>query len=138
LHDRLGRPAHERDHRLAVEGAVRLGVVGVGVVAGKPEEQRRHAEGERDVARRGVLRLDEIHVLRGQRQRLPVEPALEQERPAQLEREEDRRRQPLIGEVLVRAEPGFDVGHALRRAASNHHARLLSVERRATRQSRAE
>jgi hypothetical protein len=51
------------------------------VFARNAEQHRRHAEGERDVAAGGVLRLDEIHVLRRQAHRLPVEPAFEQQRP---------------------------------------------------------
>ena len=52
------------------------------VVARQAEQQRRHAERERDLARGGGLRFDEIHVLRRQRQGLPVEPAFQQQRPA--------------------------------------------------------
>src|SRR5207253_11413150 len=86
LRERLGRALHERDHGLTIEGAVRLGVVRVRVVPGKAEQQRRYAEGERDLAGGGVLRLDEIHVLGAERERLPVEPALEQQRPAGIRR----------------------------------------------------
>jgi len=42
----------ERQHGLAPEGAIGLGVIAEGVVAGQAQEQRRHAEGERDLARR--------------------------------------------------------------------------------------
>jgi hypothetical protein len=44
-------PRDERHHSLPIERAVRLGVVGIGVVAGNAQEHRRHAEGERDLAR---------------------------------------------------------------------------------------
>ena len=76
---------HARDERqngLAPEGAIGLGVIAEGVVAGKTQKQRRHAEGERDLARGARLKLGKIHVFRRKRQRLPVEPAFEQQRPA--------------------------------------------------------
>jgi hypothetical protein len=46
---------HARDERqngLAPEGAIGLGITTERVVAGKTQQQRRHAEGERDLARR--------------------------------------------------------------------------------------
>jgi hypothetical protein len=46
---------HARDkwqNGLAPEGAIGLGVIAEGVVAGETQQQRRHAEGERDLARR--------------------------------------------------------------------------------------
>jgi len=48
----LLHPRDERQHGLAPEGAIGLGVIAEGVVAGKTQQQRRHAEGERDLARR--------------------------------------------------------------------------------------
>ena len=60
--DRLGEPAPA-----AVRSCARRRgwppVVGVGIVAGDAEQHRRHAEGERDLARRRVLGRDEVHVL---------------------------------------------------------------------------
>jgi hypothetical protein len=49
---------HARDegqHGLAPEGAIGLGVIAEIVVAGQAQQQRRHAEGERDLARRARL-----------------------------------------------------------------------------------
>jgi hypothetical protein len=54
---------HERDHRLAPEGAIGFLVIAIGVVAGQAEQQRRHAESERDLARGRGFRLGKIHVL---------------------------------------------------------------------------
>jgi len=45
---------HARDERqngLAPEGAIGLGVIAERIVAGQAQKQRRHAEGERDLAR---------------------------------------------------------------------------------------
>ena len=78
----MRRPAHQRNDRLAPESAIGLGEIGVGVVAGQAEQQRRHAEGERDLAGSDALGGDEIELGRGQRERLPVETALEQQRAA--------------------------------------------------------
>jgi len=41
----------ERQHGLAPEGAIGLSVIAERIVAGKAQQQRRHAEGERDLAR---------------------------------------------------------------------------------------
>ena len=89
LGETLGGAARQRDHRLPIEGAVGLGVIGVGVVAGKAQQQGRHAEGQGDLAGGGGLGLHEIHVLRRERERLPIEAALQQQRP------------PGIGRALV-------------------------------------
>ena len=106
---RFRRALHQRDDRLAVEGAVGFGVVRMRAVAGKAEQQRRHAEGERDLARGGGLRLDEVHVLRRERERLPVEAAFEQQRTA-----------GIAGALVVRLELALQpvelrVGEASRR-----------------------
>ena len=45
------------------------------------QQHGRHAEGERDLARGGVLGLHEVHVLGRERHRLPVEPAFQHQRP---------------------------------------------------------
>ena len=59
---RRQRLRDQRQHRQPVEGPVRLGIVGVGVVARQPEQHRRHPEGQRHVARRRLLGLVELHV----------------------------------------------------------------------------
>ena len=64
------------------EGAVGFLIVGEGVVAGDTEQHRRHAERQRDLARRDMFHLDEIHILWRKTHRLPVETALKQQRPA--------------------------------------------------------
>ena len=74
---RLGHAARQRQHGQAPEGAVGLLIVGECVVARNAQQHRRHAEGQRDLARRAVLGLDEIHVLRrspspSSRARLPA------------------------------------------------------------------
>ena len=74
--------ADQRQHGQPVESAVGFAIIGVGVVAGNAEQHRRHAEGQRDVAAGRVLGLDEIHILRRQSHRLPVQPAFQQQRPA--------------------------------------------------------
>ncbi len=74
----------EGENRLAPEGAIGLAVICKGVVAGKPQQQGRHAEGERDLSCGAGFRLGEVHVLRRERQRLPVEPAFEQQRAARV------------------------------------------------------
>jgi hypothetical protein len=73
---------NERQNSLAPEGAIGFSVIAEGVVAGQTQQQRRHAEGERNFARGARLRLGKIHVLWRQRQRLPVEAAFEQQRPS--------------------------------------------------------
>ena len=52
-------------------------IIRIRVVARDAEQHRRHAQRQRDLARGGVLGLDEVHVLRAERQRLPVEPAFQ-------------------------------------------------------------
>ncbi len=84
--ERRADAVRERQHGRAEEHAVRFLVIRIGVVARNAEQLRRHAEGERDLARRGVLRLHEVHVLRRERHRLPVEPAFEQQRTAGIAR----------------------------------------------------
>jgi hypothetical protein len=71
----------ERD-ALVGRAAGIVGVVVVGVVAGDAQQHGWHAEREGDLAGGGVLGLDEVHVLRRERHRLPVEPALQQQRAA--------------------------------------------------------
>ena len=45
-----------------VEREIGFAIIGIGVVAWNPEQHRRHAEGQRDVARSRVTRFDEIHI----------------------------------------------------------------------------
>src|SRR5690606_24058154 len=52
---------------------LRLLVVRIRIVARDAQQHRRNAESQRDLARRPVARRDEVHVLRRQRQRRPVE-----------------------------------------------------------------
>jgi hypothetical protein len=70
---RLLHSPHERNDRLAPEGAIGLLVIAECVVARQADEQRRHAEGERDLARGGGFRLGKIHVLGRERQSIPIE-----------------------------------------------------------------
>ena len=86
------QPPDQRDHGLAPEGAIGLLKIGVGVIARQAEQQRRHAKGQRNFARGGIAGLRKIHILRRERQRLPVEPAFEQQRTPGVER---------AGEILL-------------------------------------
>ena len=126
LRERPGDAVRQRQHGLPPEGAVGLLVIGVGVVAGNAEQHRRHAEGERDLARRRVLGLDEIHVLGRQRHRLPVEPAFEQQRPAGIGR-------ALVAAPRVRAS----AARTGRRRAPRRPARHRPARRRAAPHCRA-
>jgi hypothetical protein len=52
------------------------------VLIARRRARGRHAQRQRDLAGSDVLGLDEVHVLRRQAHRLPVEATFEQQRPA--------------------------------------------------------
>jgi hypothetical protein len=126
----------ERQHGLAPEGAIGLGVIAEGVVAGQAQQQRRHAEGERDLARRARLRLGKIHVLWRKRQRLPVEPAFEQQRPSGVGRAGEiflqlffQPRELLVGEMRA-FRPRIDEGARRALSARGKAERFIATSRR--------
>src|SRR4029079_5292826 len=61
---RAGNSCCERKYALAPEGAVGFLVVRIGVVARNGEQHRRHAKGQRDLARGRMLGLQKILVAR--------------------------------------------------------------------------
>ena len=81
---RAGNSCSERKHALPPEGAVGFLVVRIGVVTGNGEQHRRHAKGQRDLARGRMLGLQKIHVARRQRHRLPVEASFQHQRPSSI------------------------------------------------------
>ena len=83
----------KRQHGLAPEGAIGFSIIAKRIVAGQTQQQRRHAEGKRDLVRGACLRLGKIHVLWRKRQRFPVEPAFEQQRPSGVGRAALRKRE---------------------------------------------
>ena len=58
------RAVDERQYGEAIKGAVRLLVIGIGVVAGNADQHRRHAKRQRDIAGGSVARFQKIHVTR--------------------------------------------------------------------------
>jgi hypothetical protein len=117
MRQRRADPARQRQHGAAEEHAVGLLIVRIGVVAGDAEQHRRHAQGQRDLARRGVLGLQEIHVLGRQRHRLPIEPAFEEKRPPGVAR-------PLVLVLQFALEP-------LELALGQHRALRARIHQRA-------
>jgi hypothetical protein len=62
------------------EGEIGFRIGRVGIVARDPEQHRRHAERQRDLARGGVAGFGKVHVRGREAHRLPVEPAFKKQR----------------------------------------------------------
>ena len=74
-------PRRQRQQRQPPQRDIGFLVIGIGRIARQPEQQRRHAERQCNLARRGIARPGKIHFRRGQTERLPAQPAIEQHRP---------------------------------------------------------
>ena len=78
--------ADQRSDGLRTEGSVRLGIVRVGIVTRQTEDQRRDAKGQRDFSGGGIFAFHKFHIGGRKAHRLPVEAALQQDRPARVAR----------------------------------------------------